>query len=204
MATIIKPQYDLWLHQLQQNYRPENLNLWDHWTHLQVNRPAWVKKDRLNLFFQNRQDLLKRGRLVWGRLVQANQYLFYPGVDDSPAEVLFYPDAPADFNPELLNPIAQRFTNLKGSQPDDPELATLAASLTDEYDRHFGLAMPDSLSPDFPTEASVIYVVRKYLPNGYLSQKILPLLIYPEQPRLVMTLPCRYWPVEMEDWWIGA
>jgi hypothetical protein len=203
MTTIhTQPQYQSWLHQLRQSYDPKQLTPWDHLTHLRIHQPAYARIDQLNTFFRKKKDLLKRGQIVWGQTIQANQYLYHPGCDDAPAEVIFCPELSQTIDPDRLTPIAQKFQSLKGTQPEDPELAALAASITDEYDRHFGLPLPQCLSPDFPTETSVIYIVRKHLPNGYLSQKILPLLVYPEQPRVVMVLPCRYWPTAMEDWWI--
>jgi hypothetical protein len=203
MKTTIQPQYQAWLMHLQANYNPKAIHFIDRLTTLRIQRPAGIQKDQINLFFQKKNDLLKRGHIVWGQVVQANQLLFYPGMDNAPADVLFCPNPHSQNNPEALASIADRLYEIKGSQPDDPELAKLAAAITDESGRHFGLSIPQSLSPDFPTETSVIYIVRKHLPNGYLTQKVLPLLIYPEQPRIVMVLPCRYWPVEMEDWWIS-
>jgi hypothetical protein len=182
---------------------PRQHNFWQHQTYLKIPRPKWAGQDRLNTFFEYQNTLLKQGFITWGATVQANNHLFYSGKKDLPAEVVFCTNPQQTANPDALAVIARNLYRLKNTTPEDPELAKFAAKLTDEYDRHFGIPLPQSLSPEFPAELSTFFVARRHLPNGYLSQSYFPLLVAPDRPRVVMILPSRYWSEAMVDWWIG-
>jgi hypothetical protein len=182
---------------------PRRHNFWQLLNYLKIDQPNWAKQDQMSLFFKHQNRLLKHGFMTWGRIVQANTHLFYPGQKDLPADVVFCTDSQRVIEPEALTGLSKQLFSLKNRTPETPELANFAEVLTNEYDRHFGLALPHSLSPDFPAELSTVMVSRYHLPNGYLSQSYFPLLVAPDHPRVVMVLPSRYWSPALVDWWIG-
>jgi hypothetical protein len=182
---------------------PRRHNIWQYQTYLKIPRPKWAQKDRINVIFEQQNILLTNGFITWGRIVQANNYLFYPGRSNLPADVVFCPNPQKEVSFEALATLAKNLYRLKNTTPEDPDLAKFAAMLTDEYDHHFGLSLPKSLSPDFSTELSTFFVVSRHLPNGYLSQSYFPLLVTPDRPRVVMILPSKYWSEAMVDWWVG-
>lgn len=51
--------------------------------------PEWAKADDLRRSFEALGDLVRRGRIVWGCVVQANTELFKPGPTIWPGEVVF-------------------------------------------------------------------------------------------------------------------
>jgi hypothetical protein len=197
--------YHDWLQDCQQNFGAEPLS----WPgsqlsdYLSISQPAWAKRDRLNVFFKCQKQLLITGRLSWGSIVQANNHLFNLGKIDYPADALYLLEAGKDEDPETLLMISSKCFGLKGTKPKETDLAKIAQHLTNEYDRTYELLVPPVLSWDVPCAISTIYIPRKHLPNGYLSQKLFPLIINRQEPKVAMILPSRYWPAAMVDWWIG-
>jgi cellulose synthase operon protein C len=178
---------------------------WQDQGYLCPSRPlwAWIGRDPLKLFFQKRRYLLRHGFVTWGVIIQANNALFYPNPGDCPAEVLYCADPLLQIQPQALHEIARDIFRLKNTTPEESELADFAAMITDEYNRHFGQPVPQQLSPDLPTEISVIQVIRQHLPNGYLSRGYFPLLVSPTDPKIAMILPSRYWGEAMIEWWLA-
>lgn len=146
---------------------------------------------------------MSQGKLVWGNIIQANNYLFTPGNCSYPADVIYPVKQPQNFEPEVLREIASKIFRLKGTEPTDPLLLKVANHMTDECDRTFGLFVPSSFCLNIPCELSTIFVNRQHLPNGYLSRSLFPLIVSSEQPKIAMILPSRFWPSAMVDWWVG-
>jgi hypothetical protein len=190
-----------WLHICNQNLGkiPRPISWFEQATYLSSSAPAWAIKDELQTFFKNQAWLMKQGHLVWGSAVQANVQLFSPGIDSCPADVVYPTKQILDFDPEVLKVIALKIYDLKGTQPDDKSLIKVANHLTNELERVFGLFVPSSFCENIPCGISTIFIARKHLPNGYLSQTIFPLMVSPEQPKIAMILPSRYWPTAMVE-----
>jgi hypothetical protein len=177
-------------------------SLWDRLTYLRTGRPAWCdRSDRLGLFFENRNDLLKHGQVVWGHIVQANVALFSSGLFDSAANIVFPSDPSVVIDPAELAEVAERLFELKDTVPGDRQLATLAKHLSDEFDRAFGMPVPNSLSPKFQSLMSSSVVARRHLPQRRLCFPLLPIIVSPRTPKTIMPLPSRYWPDELVEWW---
>jgi hypothetical protein len=171
---------------------------------LHPNPPGWVTRDPLREVYGRRDELLSKGVVVWGALVQANQLLFRPGTHDAPGEVLYCADANREVDPAELWMIATRLFALKGTVPSDASLVPFADHLTGETGRVFGMALPASLSPVFPASLSSVILNRRYLPSGTLERSVLPLLVLARDPRVSMVLPSKYWPAELLNWWTAG
>lgn len=182
---------------------PRNFSWWERWSYLYSFRPLWCTPgDPLGLFFRRRADLIARGRIVWGVTVQANGLLFEPGPADHPGEVVYSLDESVDAPLTSLVEIAARLYALKGTEPSDPEQAAIADYLTQETARHFGLPAPSTLTGGLPCAMSSVVFARRHLPNRRLSRGVYPLLLSPEEPRIAMPLPSRYWAAPFREWWI--
>ncbi|HEX5445823.1 MAG TPA: hypothetical protein VFW87_18495 [Pirellulales bacterium] len=91
--------------------------------------------------------------------------------------------------------------SLKGSAPEDPELAPIATYLTDEMIRVFGLPVPKTISPNLPCRIFTTFFVRKHLPLRRLCTPLLPIVANPSEPYVAMPLPARFWPQPLVDGW---
>lgn len=184
---------------------PRRFGWWERNTYLWVPTPLWAKQhksDKLHELFKNIPTLFKEGVIVWGQIIQANQQLFSQGDNDHPGEVLFSASKRFESDVNLLRQIAHSVANLKGTQPDEPHAATVADYLTNEMIRVFGLKAPDLIGCGISCRISTTFFVRKHLPNGYLSNSVLPLVVLPREPYYAMPLPSRYWaPALIRDWY---
>ncbi|MFO0695559.1 MAG: hypothetical protein U0230_18505 [Polyangiales bacterium] len=183
---------------------PRSFSWWDRLTYLRIPTPQWVSgnpDEALATFFERAPSTLRDGTVVWGVIVQANTLLFEPGDIDCPAEVVFSL-APAEKAPRSeLRRIAAALFELKGTRPRDPGELRIAEHLTNELTRVFGLEVPSSISPTIPCQLSTLMVTRKHLPDGYLRSTYLPVVISPDDPRLAVPLPSRYWPAPLAASW---
>jgi len=107
------------------------------WFYNRIAPPRFVYEiptyDRLLEIYRRRGDLLARGDVVWGAIVQANNLLWEPGSHDAPGVILYSPDRTFDGEADELEHIARSLFSLKGTKPKDPELATFAAVITNEF-----------------------------------------------------------------------
>jgi hypothetical protein len=184
---------------------PREFGWWERHTYLHVPTPPWAvqnKSDKLTELFKNIPTVFSEGVVVWGQIIQANQLLFSPGADNCPGEVVFSASKRVDSEVELLRDVAISMADLKGTQPENPQAAAVAEYLTDEMIRVFGLKAPDLIGSGIKYRISTTFFVRKHLPNGYLSNGLLPLVVLPREPCYAMPLPSRYWaPALIRDWY---
>jgi hypothetical protein len=161
-----------------------------------------IASDELKIIFRD-QDLLRDGgRVVWGFTVQANSELFEPSNRTPlPAAVLYSPDPAFDERPDVLQSVAEGLFDLKGTTPDNPELAQFAAAITDEYARTMRLQLPPVLCAGRAAYMTSCIIQPSHLPGGYLAAPFYPLVIFPERTVATMMLPCQYWPAELLQAW---
>jgi hypothetical protein len=161
-----------------------------------------LRRDKLRLILRD-QDLLRDcGRVVWGFLVQANNILFDPANRQVlPANVIYSPDQYFDGRVSVLEGIAHKLFELKGTSPRDKELRRFARAITDELLRTMRLPLPGSLCENREVYFTTCFVQPSHLPDGYLAASYFPLVISPEQTEAVMILPSAYWPDELRAAW---
>lgn len=170
--------------------------------------PVWARNDSdepLNTLFAQADQLLLRGRVVWGALVQANNLLFEPEFRfGAPGEVVY--DAQGRCEPEALEAIARLLMRCKredDAASDDPALQRYGEHLRNERTRMFGFALAGRLLP-YPLLASTTYFDQCQLPDGMLSRSHFPLLIDADDPGLVLPLPVALWPEALRETWLDA
>ncbi|MDR2625693.1 MAG: hypothetical protein LBC37_05110 [Zoogloeaceae bacterium] len=180
--------------------------------HLRKAESLGLTKDPLNASIHDFPTLLREGRVVWGALIQANNNLFASGTDDLPAEVVYSIDGSVP--PDVLAPVAQALFALRKQLPPqaDDALKKCADYLNAETVRAFGWPVPASLvpAPGLPERLpdglriSTLWVMRKYLPHGYLAGNVLPLLASDACPGHVMVIPANAWPATFRASWDRA
>lgn len=183
---------------------PREVSFWDRLTYFRVPKPLWLrlnKEDELTTHFQNLNDLFSDGIVVWGHLVQANNLMFEEGNNNCPGEIVYSLDDPSRVDPEYLQQVAHELFQLKGTKPSSPKLQPIANYLTNEMIRVFGLPVPSSISPSIQCKISTTLFVRKHLPKHQLCASLLPVIVSRQKPHVVTTLPERYWPPELLEWW---
>ena len=183
---------------------PRSLSWWDRMWYLRISKPAWLHalpEDKLTFHFENIRKLFSEGVVVWGYIIQANGFLMQRGRWNLPGEVVYSVEDALRTTPEDLRDVSYKLGRLKGNQPSSPDLQRIAEYLTDERIRVFGLPVPASISPNLNCRISTTFFVRKHLPQRRLCSPLLPLLVHPRDPFVVTTLPQRYWPPELVEWW---
>jgi hypothetical protein len=183
---------------------PRNQSIWQKLTYFRIPRPMWLRanpSDGLTTLFDNLQMLFTEGTVVWGHVIQANSLMFQPGVHDCPGELVYSLEDARRVDPDDLNQVADQLYSLKGTEPEDSDLAPIAAYLTNELIRVFGLPVPRAISPSLRCRISTTFFVRKHLPLRRLCNSLLPIVVNPREPYIAMPLPARYWPEPLIDWW---
>jgi hypothetical protein len=169
---------------------------------LQVSIRMVLGRDKLRLILHDQNLLRDGGRVVWGFLVQANNMLFDPANRlVLPANVIYSPDQSFDGRVSVLEGIAHKLFELKGTSPRDKELRRFAHAITDELLRTMRLPLPGSLCENREVYFTTCLVQPSHLPDGHLGASYFPLVICPEQTEAVMILPSEYWPDELCAAW---
>jgi hypothetical protein len=186
---------------------PRRFSLWQWHTYLKAKKPPWLPQypdDRLHELYRDQRKLFTTGRVVWANIVQANQLLFAPGPDDSPAEAVysFDPGLESDAAIHILKDLGHRLFALKGTTPPGPRLAEFARAITDERERTPRREIPPDLTRGLRVYHTTVMGVRKHLPGGYLAESFFPLVASPDL-MWTMILPSRYWPKELLELWEG-
>ncbi len=142
--------------------------------------------------FENQDVLFSEGTVVWGRLIQANSFLFSPGPDDHPAVVLYSLDEEIDSNPKIIRKAAKKIYKLKGKRTD-PDLQNFSDMLKSEHTRKWKIPIPPHITNNIQCFYTTSLIIRKHLPDGYLYHTQFPYLVCPEKTNVGTILPSRYW-----------
>jgi len=160
--------------------------------------PLWLDRDPMRRTFFRHTDIWNGGLVGWGRIVQANNLLFGPGEDDSPADVLY--DTSGGLPYIALREPATRLFGLRRGTPANAEEKAYADHLNDELTRAAGTAVPKSIS-ELPLKISTVLIHRKHLPDGKLSLPYFPVVMNDKHPGAIMVLPSRWWPKWFSEHW---
>jgi Fe-S cluster assembly iron-binding protein IscA len=148
--------------------------------------------------------LLDHGRVVWACVVQADDALFAPGQADLPANTVYGEDPAFDADIDALRRVANQVFALKQALVDDPNVAKLAALVSDEHNRALNVPLPAALTGGPAVCFTTTLVHRLRLPTGFLADGILPVVVCPEHTPWNMLLPARYWPAALCDLWLAT
>ncbi len=163
--------------------------------------PGWMRpEDPLRSIITDQEHLFSGSRVVWGAIAGANDLLFDPGPQDSPASVVYCSDTDFDDAPAALRDTVDAIRKLTPDS-DDPQVRAFAEYVADDKARALKVSVPYWIGANERLFHATFIVVRKHLPDGVLSQNLVPLLINPARTNAVTALPSRYWSPEMLDYW---
>lgn len=139
------------------------------------------------------ENLLKKGKVVWGSLVQANSMIFEPGNQNLPASYIYSPEDYFRDHPKHLLEISNRIFSLKGGGTGDELLDATADLITDEQQDKFSYPIPYQLTDGHEVYLSSVLLIRSCLPEGRLTSRLLPMLVNPPDNGLMLPLPLKFW-----------
>lgn len=157
-------------------------------------RPKWLDPSApLNQVYRDIRTLQAKGKVVWGRVVQANSMLYEPGRTDLPAVVVF---ADGDgVGPHELAWIAVRLY----ASRDEP-IDRLSQLVDDERADFFRYPGPAWLTGGREVFFSTMMFFREHLHQGHLTSRDFPLVVAPEHTRAVLALPYDLWGEDLKAW----
>ncbi|MBO5388951.1 MAG: hypothetical protein J6A59_12655 [Lachnospiraceae bacterium] len=161
----------------------------------------WMKRDdKLYKLYEEYKDVYAKGEVYYAQIVMANP-MMKDNTDfmDGPAVVVYSDHEWANANPEKLINIAKDVIGYKNT-PDEmipEELRATVNKFREDTDRpnfRFEYMLEGhKINVHFAT----MLVVRKFLPTGYLSGDIFPVLATGDM-ETVLTLPNIYWSKDMK------
>lgn len=170
--------------------------------YLQIIAPYWLIEDKLVRQMQQLPTLYRKGRVVWGALIQANNLLFSPENPSScPGEVLYDPTGRTE--PSVLMDTAHQLFTLKTADITETDQQAYANHLKDERTRTLGMDCPNSIST-LPLKMSSMYFWRVHLPNAMLSLSYFPILIHDDCDGAITLLPARFWSKDFYQRWLDS
>ncbi len=178
--------------------------MWQRMTLLRVPQSLWMQhntEDQINDYFRDLPRLFSHGRIAWGAVIMANPALFEAGRGNHPAAIVFCPTGAEEVSPKYLSYLARLLYSLAGTEPVDKELIQLARHLTDQMSRIYGVPVPIKFSPIAECFVSTTLIVRRHLPNGFLSGSCLPFLVNDRAPSTLTILPSFFWPDWLKEQW---
>ncbi|ODA32765.1 hypothetical protein A6X21_20760 [Planctopirus hydrillae] len=186
---------------------PRRFSLWNRWTYLHVPPPDWLRErpaDELKTYFRWLPRTFRYGKVVMGCVIQANQYAWEKESFDVPGEVVYsLMDAEWVTDDDLLE-VAKRLFKLKGASPQKSDSKEIADYLTNQRIRVFGLPVPREIYPRYHFQISTIMFVRKHMPEQRICSKVLPLIVYPNEPYVATIVPMKYWPEDYIKQWTNT
>lgn len=144
--------------------------------YLQILPPAWVLDDPLYAQLDALGKLYRQGRTVWAAVAWCDQRLTSGGEEAHAAEIVFDPTGSTDI--ATLVKIADKLAAAREGQPE-----TRSARLV--------RPIPPKITT-LPLQTAHLLIWRPHLPNGILSERILPVLT-DDACDAVAQLPARYW-----------
>lgn len=196
--------FDRWLDGCRERFGdpPRRVGWWAAHVTLWVPPPPGLTfTDDLTQLLYRRAELLRHGPLVWGHVIACEPSHALPGVDDRFASLVFCPQPGGGPTVPQLRAMAAALAALDVDADLRPELAAIARHLADPLSRRCGLPVPAGVAGRHPCEVSTVWVVRRHLPERQLLSPYVPLVVLPDQPRVAMVLPARYWPADLIAHW---
>lgn len=171
---------------------------------LRLPHPKWLTdRDALSAVYDEEAELLSRGGVCWGCIVQANEILFRltPHVD-CPADIICSADPRVAKDPGILRRIAYELFAYKDKPLDQVPQAWREAAriITDELDRSALAFTIDYQGQPLHFRFLPIMVFRRHLPGRTLTGSLLPILTAPGC-RSALILPKRYWHRDFTALW---
>jgi hypothetical protein len=163
--------------------------------------PAWMTDgaDPLSAFYAQQETVFRKGRIVWGALVRANEALFVPGEADLPGVLVYSEDEYFDARPAELRAIGARLAELRVGMLDDPVLKDLADNLTRPTVRLRSVPVPSAVTQR-PVRVTSFMGVRSHMPGGRMAGEWFPVLAHAGSA-YPMLVPGAFWSTGLREAW---
>lgn len=160
--------------------------------------------DSLMRTFFDQAKLRTRGEVAWALVTQANNLLYAPGMKGESHAATILHASPALDDPSPLREIAAKLVSLAG-KPQTYADSKAAVAMMHPSRRKNWMPVPPSLTEGHEVYCSDILIFRKLLPQqpkgATLQKPIFPLLVAPEQTKMVLQVPSKFWPEEFVQFW---
>ncbi len=168
--------------------------------------PPWLEQgDLLFKLVGGWPQLYEGGRVVWARVLVANEVLWKPGQTAAVAVVLWSEDPLVDRNPGALSPALEAARVLGAGKAVPYAPAERARKLLrNDRGRGWKVPLPTELTNGVVTWVSTPIIDPRMLPGHHLADGLLPWLVWPEATDLSMPLPARWWSEELLRRWTPA
>jgi hypothetical protein len=160
--------------------------------------------DSLMRTFFDQAKLRERGEIVWAQVMQANDFLFAPGLkgESHPATILHA--GPTLDDPSPLFQIAARIASLR-DRPQNGADSKAVVAMMHPSRRKYWMPVPAALAGGHGVYCSDILIFRKLLPQqpkGATLQKLhFPLLVAHDETKMVLQVPSKFWPEAFVRFW---
>lgn len=160
--------------------------------------------DSLTRLSSAQTTLRERGDVVWAYTIQANDFLFNPGLNWEAHAATVIHGSPEIDDPSVLSEVTQRLYEVR-ENADDKTLRKTVESLFHPSRRKYHEPVPEAIANGREIWCSDVLVFRKLLPpepNGArLRKPAFPLFVARGETRIVMQVPSRFWPDEFLNGW---
>ena len=160
-------------------------------------RPAWLKPtDGLNALYKEKNILIRRGKVYYAYIVQANTQLYDPtNRQNCPALIVYSEDVSAESDLSVLKKTAETLEKFDhtgmGFIPE--ELQGLASTVKNYTDRSRYSFSSEADGKKIRVTLQSAMIFRKFLPMNMIRLPFFPIIALPDECMSVMQLPCRYW-----------
>lgn len=168
-------------------------------------KPYWMEGDDLSILYEEQSNLFQMGRIYYGYIVQANNYLFQkdPYIN-CPAAILYSTDDRLNRNPAILKKVGKWLFSYKNTDEAPEHVKRVVDAITDEKERLFNVKIEINMNDG--SQAVLYYttvmIFRKHLPEGMIKGSFLPIIASPNMFKTVMVLPKKYWTKRfIKNWW---
>lgn len=158
--------------------------------------PAWMRDWAI---ISDQPLLLRQGVVGWGAMVRGAKDIYKPGSEDACGVMVYSQSDHFDGRPGALVHIARAVNDLKGTQPPDPDLKSVAEWVANEARMPQNLPLPLSLTA-FACKWSAHAYFRQHLPQGVARGIWFPVLSH-DSARMPMIVPCQWWTEELLTAW---
>lgn len=169
-----------------------------------MKKPYWMEpKDQMNQIYDNQEELLINGMIVYGCVILANPMLKdkYPRID-SGMMVLFSEDEYFDENPQEYQKISDRIAEYGMGEIDIvPKGIQKILDGVSSEDWVFNMELPENITDGRKVYCTSMMLQRDLVPEGMLIGNILPILTDPDDMKISITVPEKYWTAEMVDYY---
>jgi hypothetical protein len=146
-----------------------------------------------------KKALLYHGRIVWGLISRAFFPAYIPGKNTHYGSVVYALDA---HEPDSIFELACSVNELRADHaPPPPGTERVAEAIRDDRSSFTRILLPVEVGAHGTSYFANLCLHRTRLPLGYIHDRLLPLLVAPEETEWCCILPLRGWPQSLKGIW---